>query len=229
MCPDPSLATPTIASPSAPIRPRIVLVRHGRSAHVHRGWIDRDGLARWSALYDLAAIDDADGPPDALRTIARDVGCVVASDLPRAIASAERLVAPGTPFERSPLLREAALWMPAWPVVRLPRGGWGLAIGIGSLVRRWTNAPAETAIAARALDAGAWLDALATAHGSVLAVTHAVIRGRVMAALLARGWVTRERRGLHHWSAWVMERAPGGASPRTGRATPSAASSSDTP
>ena len=100
---------------------RILLVRHGRSAHVHRGWLDRAALERWSASYDAAAVHDDDAPPATLRALAREVGCVVASDMPRAIASAERLLGKGVAFETFPQLREAPLWIPAWRRVASPR------------------------------------------------------------------------------------------------------------
>jgi len=34
--------------------PRVVLVRHGRSAHAVRGWLDAATLRAWFAAYDGA-------------------------------------------------------------------------------------------------------------------------------------------------------------------------------
>jgi hypothetical protein len=41
----------------------LILVRHGRSAHVERGWIDVHGLRRWMAAYDAAEIAAEHAPP----------------------------------------------------------------------------------------------------------------------------------------------------------------------
>ena len=74
---------------------RIVLVRHGPSSHTERpGWIDAVGVQRWRDAYDAAGILADSAPPRWLVETAAQAGCVLSSDLPRAVASAERL-APG--------------------------------------------------------------------------------------------------------------------------------------
>ena len=88
--------------------PELLLVRHGRSAHVETGWIDVQGLRRWMTAYDAAEIALHHAPPVELERLVADAAHIVASDLPRTVASALRL-APGRPFERTPLLREAPL------------------------------------------------------------------------------------------------------------------------
>ena len=188
--------------------PRIVLVRHGRSAHVHRGWIDRSGLDRWNEAYDAAGLHAHDRPPDALRRLAREAGRVVASDMPRARASAALLAGSGVAFETSPLLREISLWMPSWKRVRLPLLGWALAIGLGSLVRRWRGAYPDAEVSARAHEAAAWLAGLAREHGTVVAVTHGAFRAHLTVALEVAGWQAPWRRRFHHWSAWEFSPAP---------------------
>ena len=88
---------------------RLVLVRHGRSALATRvGWIDADGVNRWRVEYDAAGIACADEPPAELRMLASNADVVCASDMARAIASAERL-APRRQPALSPLLRESTL------------------------------------------------------------------------------------------------------------------------
>ena len=161
---------------------RIVLVRHGRSAHEHRGWIDRAGLDRWNAAYDAAGVHADDTPPPALRAMALAAGRVVASDMPRARASAALLAGPGVAFETSPLLREIVLWMPSWRRVRLPLMGWALAIGLGSLVRRWRGAYPDPEVSARA---------------------------HLTLALEQAGWQAPRRRRFHHWSAWELAATSG--------------------
>ena len=53
--------------------PRIVLVRHGPSAHVHVGRaIDRAGMDAWRAAYDAAGILAVSQPPPAVIALAAD-------------------------------------------------------------------------------------------------------------------------------------------------------------
>ena len=184
---------------------KIVLVRHGRSAHVQKGWIDSAGLHRWRNAYDEAGITDREPPPATLRAMAEGAGVLAASDLPRALASAAML-APGREVVVSALLREAPPALPTTARLRLPLMGWALVIGLQSLrraLRSEGTPPAE--VLKRAGEAADWLAGLAAEHGSVVAVTHAAFRGRVADALHARGWRTeRGMRVFHHWSARVL-------------------------
>ncbi len=185
---------------------RIVLVRHGLSAHVHAGWIDHTGFEGWRAAYDAAGIAPHDEPPAALRALAGDVGCVVASDLLRAVESAARL-APARDVVHTPLLREASLPIYRCAGLRLPMWCWALVVATRWLREGATHAP-------RARDAAALLTQLAGAHGSVLAVTHGAFRRSLAAALVADGWARTARRGsIRHWSAWELTRAPGATDP----------------
>src|SRR5688572_4512621 len=84
---------------------RIHLVRHGRSSMKHDGrWMHASGVSRYEDAYDAAGILDDEQPPDALRGLATSAR-IVASDLARAIASAERLTSRES-ITTSPLLRE---------------------------------------------------------------------------------------------------------------------------
>jgi hypothetical protein len=98
---------------------------------------------------------------------------VVASDLPRAVASAA-LLAPGRAVIRTPLLREAPLETPERPLprlawLRLPLRGWALVLGARWLVA-WARGAPPPGVDAR--------------------------------ALARRGWRGPERRPVREWSAW---------------------------
>jgi hypothetical protein len=185
--------------------PRVILVRHGRSTHPVTGWLDTDGLHRWFADYDAAGIAPNDEPPAALRALASSAGLVVASDLRRAIESARRLV-PETPLQTSPLLRETPLRIPVLRV-RLPILGWALAVGVGSVIQRLRRAPHPAEFVAQAAGAAEWLGDLAERHGTVLAVTHSIMRGHIATALVSAGWRRAPGGGRStHWSAWSFAR-----------------------
>ena len=113
--------------------PELLLVRHGRSAHVHTGWVDVEGVRRWMAAYDAAEIMLDHAPPAELEAMARDASLIIASDLPRTVASAIRL-APGREIVRTPLLREAPMEtaerpLPGFGGIRLPLRAWGMLWG----------------------------------------------------------------------------------------------------
>jgi broad specificity phosphatase PhoE len=181
---------------------RIVLVRHGPSAHVHAGGaVDRSGMQAWRTAYDAAGIQAVSQPPAELIRLAAEAEHIVASDLPRAVASAERL-APRREIVTSALLREAELAIPAWPT-RLPLGAWGLLItlGWGSRIVRGVEASADDR--ARVADAANWLAKL-TADGSMaVVVTHGVFRRLLGRRLVGMGWKCRARQGGYRpWRAW---------------------------
>ncbi|HEX6898764.1 MAG TPA: hypothetical protein VF789_03580 [Thermoanaerobaculia bacterium] len=181
----------------------IVLVRHGRSAHVHAGWIDLQGFHRWREAYEAAGIVAGETPPPELRSVAERAGAVVASDAPRAIESA-RLLAVDREVITSPLLREMDLPPPALHGWRLPLAGWALAYGfrwiLGGMSSRAHASPAEIE---RAREAARWLIGIAERHGAVVVVTHATFRGLLARALAEEGWPCGARtRRAPHWSAW---------------------------
>jgi broad specificity phosphatase PhoE len=181
---------------------RIVLVRHGPSAHVHAGGaIDRAGIQAWHIAYDVAGIQAVSQPPREVIDIAAAAGHVVASALPRAVASAERL-APGRRIETSPLLRETPLDIPAWPT-RLPLGAWAMLISLGWSYRIVRGVDASADELARAAAAAEWLAGLTADGSTAVAVTHGAFRRLVAKHLLTRGWVCTSRRGGYRpWSAW---------------------------
>jgi broad specificity phosphatase PhoE len=144
-------------------------------------------------------------PPPALVALARDAALVVSSDLPRAVETARRL----RPDAASRTPRSSARCRCSCPALgrtRLPLGGWALAAGVHWLHRRALGVPRPAEVRAQAADAARWLDELARAHGSVLAVTHAGVRGAIADALADLGWARepgpRGMRAMRHWSAW---------------------------
>lgn len=185
---------------------RLVLVRHGRSAHVHRGWLDAAGVETWRIAYDAAGIADDDSPPPSLRALASNA-LVVASDLPRAIDSAAMLVARDAVLT-SPLLREVPLPIPALGGVRLPLSIWGTVIGMQWLANMRAGGSSRDADArGRGREAAAWLAELSASHQSIVVVTHGAFRRYLHDGLQRQGWLpTAERRRFSHWSAWALSR-----------------------
>jgi broad specificity phosphatase PhoE len=193
---------------------RIVLLRHGRSEHVHSGWIDATGFRAWRAAYEAAGIAAGERVPPPVAELAQGAGLLLASDAPRALASA-RLLAAGREVVVSPLLRELDLHGPALGALRLPLAAWAVAVGVENLRRTLLRRYPSPAEAARLHAAADWLDGLARRPPaadrapSILAVTHASFRRRLAGQLTRAGWrLEPGRRSLRPWSAWSLVHEP---------------------
>ena len=73
--------------------------------------MDHAGVERWRDAYDAAGIQSGARPPSALVQMAREATHLVASDMPRALASAEALGSAHV-IRVSELFREAPIAIP---------------------------------------------------------------------------------------------------------------------
>jgi broad specificity phosphatase PhoE len=186
---------------------RILLVRHGPSAHIHTGWIDAHGFRAWRTAYEAAGISENAPPPPSLAQSTSDASLFLASDAPRAVASA-RLLASEREVVVSPLLRELDLDAPSCGKLRLPLRAWAFAVGGRMLVQTLRQQYPSPAEAARIDEAADWLDTLAAQHPRLVVVTHAMFRKRLSANLLRKDWQFEPgRRSLAAWSEWTLQRA----------------------
>jgi len=172
---------------------RIILVRHGPSAHTVGGVFDRTGVERWRDAYDAAGIRRGARPPPSLIQLARNATHLIASDLPRAVASAEALGSQHS-VRVSELLREAPLAIPNWPT-RLPLALWGTLIHAVWSYRISQGADATDADLARAEAASEWLASLVAEGSTAVVLTHGVFRRLVGRELVRRGWMSAGRDG----------------------------------
>ena len=186
---------------------RLLLVRHGASAHVHDGrWMDRHGVPRFEDAYDAAGIRDDSPPPERLRDVAAAADVLCASDLPRAIESVRR-VAPGREVMISPLLREIRLEPPPWIPFPLPISAWDALSHAQWSYRLLTKREHECI---RRADAAAdWLEQHAGDAASVVVLTHGGVRRLIADRLEGRGWQrVRAPRSYANWSTWELRRLP---------------------
>src|SRR5262245_10652924 len=182
----PSKGGESLTVPNEHSLARILLIRHGHSAHVHDGrWLRASGVAAFEDAYDAAAIRDDSTPPPALRAAAVDAGVVCASDLARAVDSARRLVA-DREIIVSPLLREIRLEPPRWIPFPLPIATWDLFSHAQWSYRLLFNRDHE--FVRRADTAAKWLEEHVRQFANVAVVTHGGFRRLVAAKLAARGW-----------------------------------------
>jgi broad specificity phosphatase PhoE len=180
---------------------RILLVRHGRSAHVHDGaWMPANRVRDYERGYNAAGILSEDAPPTHLVDTATRSDTLVASDLRRAIESARRL-APGRDPVILPLLREIDLEPPRWIPMSLPIAAWD-ALSFAQWSYR-LSVDADHEFVRRADAASDWLVERAKNAMSVVAVTHGGFRRILARRLEVRGWRAAGRDlGHANWSAW---------------------------
>ena len=183
---------------------QIILVRHGPSAHIHSDWmIDHHGIQSWRSAYDLAGIQSNSQPPTQLLQIADSATHIIASDLLRCVASAERL-APQREIQKSELLREVPLRLPHWPT-RLPLIVWEFLIHVAWSYRIVRGIDSTEQDRTRAAAAAKWLGQIATNGSTALVVTHGVFRRLLAQQLLLAGWTSIGRHGGYsNWSYWTF-------------------------
>ena len=186
------------------LRSRIVLVRHGPSAHVERSLLlDRPGVEAWRVAYDAAGIQADAQPPESLVRLAAAATHLIASDLPRALGSARRLGS-SRAILSSELLRESALSIPNWEI-RMPLGLWGMLISAAWFYRIARGTDMSDAERARTSAAADWLIGMVGANSTLLAITHGAFRRMLATELTTRGWKCAERQGgYRNWSAWTF-------------------------
>lgn len=184
----------------------IALIRHARSAHEQTGWIAADGVRAWRLAYEAAGIRDGERAPAALVSLVQGASVLLASDAPRAIATAE-LLAPTRDILVSPLFRELDLDAPALGSTRLPLTAWAIAIGASTWRKTRRGEFPSPAERSRIAEAAEMVTSLASSAGSVAVVTHAGFRHELVAHLQRDGWlVDGGRRSVRPMSAWVLRR-----------------------
>jgi broad specificity phosphatase PhoE len=164
-------------------------------------------VARFEDAYDAMGILDGCVPPAALVRAALEADVVVASDLPRALASAERL-ARGRAVVTSPLLREIRVEPPRWIPIALPLAAWEALNHLQWSFRLLVRADHDSM--RRAAQAADWLEEQTRRTTTVLVVTHGGFRRLLAARLIARGWHLARSRGparYANWSSWDYDRA----------------------
>jgi hypothetical protein len=193
----------------------VLLIRHGRTSHVHEGGaLDRAGMERWRKACDLAGIADEDHPPVALRAEVAAADVLAASDLPRAVTSVG-VLAPGRTFTVSTLLREVPLPIPAVPI-RAPLAVWSTLIHLrwGLDIARGRDVSKEAKAQAEAAATWCIVAAREARIRTIAVVTHGVFRRLLAKQLVAEGWRFEPGpRSYDHWSTWRLQQPHATATP----------------
>lgn len=183
----------------------LLLVRHGRSAHVAPRLLRLEEFTRWREAYEAAGIDDGEtAPPHLVDAAAAPDAFLLASDAPRAVASALAIRSEG-PHDTTSLLRELTLKPPQWRGFPLPLAGWALLFVLRGVLSPTAHVTSEERT--RVGEAAELLAESATRHATVIAVMHGSFRVLLSETLVQRGWRLQKPRRAHaHWSAWRLVR-----------------------
>ena len=188
------------------VRLQIVLARHGRPdlpAEARRP-ISGRGFGRWYRGYNESGILDG-AAPSHLRETARGAGCVVASDLRRAIESAACLTSrDGIRVEA--LLREVGFPESLDSSMRLPPNLWVFIARAAQMLDRQDDEGGLPAVRARAASVAATLAQLAGDHQSVVAIGHGWFNRFVARELRRQGWHGPRFVPSGYWSSVTYER-----------------------
>lgn len=189
---------------------RIILVRHGvpdATADERRAITGRD-IGRWYRRYNELGIAETMPPPPTLVDAAASAGCIVSSDLRRAMESAARL-AGSYPVRIDPDLREVGFPEALNAGIALSPGTWVMLARAAWLLNRCDAGETMRETRARAGRLADRLGELARSHGSVVAVGHGWFNQFVASELRRRRWRGPWFMPSRHWSSAVFERRPG--------------------
>jgi broad specificity phosphatase PhoE len=154
---------------------------------------------RWWATYDTVGLKENQNIPPALRALADESDVLLASPLPRALATAE-LLAPGRTPIVDPLFREAPLPPPPVPVLRLKPKTWGVVARGFWFLGHAAGQESRSEARWRAHEAVARLEE-ATAGGDVFLCAHGYFNWMMDKVLRKRRWRRVEFRGANsYWS-----------------------------
>ena len=186
---------------------RIVLVRHGPPDVTpdERRPIAGTDLGQWYRRYNDVGLAPLSSPPETLREAAGVAGCIVASDLRRAIESAN-LLAGSNQVHLDPDLREVGFPEGLNASTRLPPGMWVMIARAVWLANRCDCDESKGAARQRAVRLADRLGDLARAHTSVVAVGHGWFNLFVGRELRRKGWRGPRLAPHGYWASAEYER-----------------------
>lgn len=181
----------------------IILMRHGKPDGLSSQRLSAQAMTQWTADYDRALIGD-DMPPQRCIDIARQADIVVASPLPRALASLEKLGLSASVID--PLFREVGL--PSLPLATpaLPPALWLSLLrllwlcGYSGSVESFRHARQRAVVAASQLIS-------LSEQGTVLLAGHGIMNKLIARELRRQGWLAEKHASSRYWSTAVYHRS----------------------
>lgn len=176
----------------------IILMRHGKPDHPQGGRLSALAMEAWCEAYDMSQVEDM--PPERCRELAAAAEYIVASPLPRALSSLEKLGLEASAID--PLFSEVSL-----PVIRLgypnlPANFWLLLLRLMWLGGYAGTVESYQQAEQRAQQAAAKLIEL-SARGNVLLAGHGIMNKLIARQLRKQGWLAEKHASSRYWSTAV--------------------------
>lgn len=178
---------------------RIVLARHGPPDYAKPKFISGRAFKAWVSSYDNASVLANAAPPKALIEYSQSCRALFCSNLPRAQASAHRLLSSAHTFHESAIFREAELPTLRVPFVHLPVDTWLALARIAWVCGYSAECESYKDAAARAAKAAHLLIQSAAKGGDVLLIGHGWLNRMIAKSLQLQGW----KRGRASGGFWA--------------------------
>ncbi|MGD8165537.1 histidine phosphatase family protein [Pantoea sp. FN0307] len=179
----------------------IILMRHGKPGGLSPQHLSAKAMAQWIASYDSALISDM--PPQRCIDLAAQAEIIVASPLPRALGSLEKLGLRATYTDA--IFREVALPVLPLATPALPPTLWLSLLrllwlcGYSGSVESFRHARQRARLAASQLIS-------LSEQGTVLLVGHGIMNKLIARELRRQGWLAEKHASSRYWSSAVYHR-----------------------
>ncbi|WP_203363574.1 histidine phosphatase family protein [Bacillus sp. REN10] len=177
----------------------ISLIRHGRSTHADRTWINGSQFEEWVKQYNAAGVlAEANFPEDTKKKIAC-AKLVITSDLKRAIHSAH-LLSHQADIVSSPLFREIGMPRISLAKVKAPPAFWSAVLRSCWFLGYSAQTESLHQAKKRAKEASEQLIRSATQYETIVLVGHGFFNRYIAKELENSGWKSMKRPGRKHWN-----------------------------
>ena len=176
----------------------IILMRHGKPDHAQHGRLPALAMAAWCEAYDMSLV--AEMPPERCREVAATADYIVASPLPRALSSLEKLGLEAVSVD--PLFSEVSLPVMRLGYPHLPPGFWLLLLrllwlgGYAGTVESYQQAEQRARLAAAKL-------ITLSEQGNVLLAGHGIMNKLIARQLRKQGWLAEKHASSRYWSTAI--------------------------
>jgi len=191
---------------TAPLKLRVILVRHGKPAIAPNPRTGHHGFRRYIDAYQDAGLDPKSAPPEELIDLVKGLNAVCTSHSPRARDSARTLL-PEAEIIADPLFEEAPLAAPRIPLLKMKVPIWAVMArvmwhaGYHPEIENYRRAKARAVAAADIL-----LKRAENNDGDAVLVAHGYFNAMIGRVLRRRGFKRTGSHRVRFWNAVVYER-----------------------
>ncbi|WP_100403538.1 histidine phosphatase family protein [Bacillus sp. FJAT-42315] len=177
----------------------ISLIRHGRSTHTDRTWINASQFGDWVKQYDAAGVFIEANFPEKTKRKMTNAKLIVTSDLTRSIHSAH-LLSPQANIVSSPLFREVGMPRLSFTKIKAPPALWSILLRGCWLLGYSSQTESLLQAKKRAKEASAQLIRYTTEYETILLVGHGFFNRLTAQELEKAGWRSKTKTSRKYWN-----------------------------